>query len=171
MKEEDLSRQGVTVAPTNARIAPSTRSKVISVLPKGAKVEKIGESGNWTKVRLPSGEEAWIFSDFLQQGPPGESERVSPPPMGTPPPQPPTPPKAKTGGPPKKSAEAAKPSLFATKDITRMRAEPDPKSKVVLVLKKGRQVEKLADSGSFTKVKLSWGDTGWVLTRSLQPLP
>jgi uncharacterized protein YgiM (DUF1202 family) len=80
------------------------------------------------------------------------------------------PPQAKAGEPVKKSAEAARKSLFATKDITRMRAEPDAKSKVVLVLKKGRRVEKLAESGEFTRVRLPWGDTGWVLTRSLQPV-
>jgi uncharacterized protein YgiM (DUF1202 family) len=52
-----------------------------------------------------------------------------------------------------------------------MRAEPNSNSKAVLVLKKGRRVEKLEESGEFTKVRLSWGDSGWVLTRFLQAVP
>ena len=184
IKEEAIAVPLVTAAPTNVRMAPSTRSKVVTVLPPGERVEKIGESGNWTKIKLPSGEDAWVFGDFLR---PSSAMGVPPvlkPQSGAPSPQPQTtaamipaakaerpPPQAKAGEPAKKSAEAVKKSLFATKDITRMRAAPNAKSKVVLVLKKGRQVEKLAESGEFTKVRLSWGDSGWVLTRSLQPIP
>lgn len=58
-----------------------------------------------------------------------------------------------------------------TQEITKMWAEPNSQSKVLLVLKKGRKVEKLGESGEFTKVRLSWGDSGWVLTRFLQPAP
>ena len=55
-----------------------------------------------------------------------------------------------------------------TRAVTKMRAEPSSNSKVVLVLKKGRAVEKIGESGEYSKVKLSWGDTGWVLNRSLK---
>ena len=183
IKEEAIAVPLVTVAPANVRMAPSTRSKVMTVLPPGERVEKIGESGNWTKIKLPSGEEAWVSSAFLQ---PSSAVGVAPvlePQSGVSSLQPQTPaamvpaakaeripPRAQAGEPAKKGEEGLKKSLFATKDITRMRAEPNSKSKVVLVLKKGRQVEKLAESGEFTKVKLSWGDMGWVLTQSLQPL-
>ena len=184
IKEEALAVPLVTAGPTNVRMAPSTQSKVMTVLPKGERVEKIGESGNWTKIKLSSGEDAWVFSDFLRQASAGGMAPVLEPPSAGPSPKPPSPPamtpavkagvvppQARTGEPVKKSVEAAKKSLFATKDITGMRAEPNANSKVVLMLKKGRQVEKLAESGEFTRVKLSWGDTGWVLTRSLQPVP
>jgi SH3-like domain-containing protein len=184
IKEEALPVPLVTAAPTNVRMAPSIRSKVVTVLPPGERVEKIGESGNWIKIKIPSGEDAWVFSDFLRPSAATGVPPVLKPPSGAPSPQPQTtaamipaakaertPPQAKAGEPAKKSAEAVKKSFFATKDITRMRAAPNAKSKVVLVLKKGRQVEKLAESGEFTKVRLSWGDSGWVLTRSLQPLP
>jgi uncharacterized protein YgiM (DUF1202 family) len=40
-----------------------------------------------------------------------------------------------------------------------------------LVLKKGREVEKIGQVGQYTKVRLSWGDTGWVLSRSLEKVP
>jgi uncharacterized protein YgiM (DUF1202 family) len=184
IKEEAIAVTLVTAGPTNVRMAPSTRSKVMTVLPQGERVERIGVSGNWTKIKLPSGEDAWVFSDFLQ---PSSSVGVAPvlkPQSEAPSPQSPSlaakpsaakaeiaPPKTKTGEPAKKAAVGAAPSRFATKEITKMRAEPNVKSKVVLVLKKGRQVEKLAESGEFTKVKLPWGDTGWVVTRFLESLP
>jgi uncharacterized protein YgiM (DUF1202 family) len=58
-----------------------------------------------------------------------------------------------------------------TREIAKMWVEPNSKSEVVLVLKKGRKVERLTESGEFTKVRLSWGSSGWVLTRSLQTVP
>lgn len=70
---------------------------------------------------------------------------------------------AKTGEPTK--------LIFMTQEVTKMWAEPNSKSKVILVLKKGRNVEKLGESGEFTKVRLPWGDSGWVLTRFLQAVP
>jgi uncharacterized protein YgiM (DUF1202 family) len=184
IKEEAIAVSLVTAGPTNVRMAPSTKSTVMTVLPKGERVERIGVSGNWTKIKLPSGEDAWVFSDFLQ---PSSSVGVAPvlkpqsealSPQTPPPAAKPSatkaeiaPPKTKTGEPVKKAAAGSAPSRFATKEITKMRAEPDAKSKVVLMLKKGRKVEKLAESGEFTKVRLPWGDTGWVVTRFLDPLP
>jgi SH3-like domain-containing protein len=184
IKEEAIAVALVTAGPTNVRMAPSTKSTVMTVLPKGERVERIGVSGNWTKIRLPSGEDAWVFSDFLQ---PSSSVGVAPvfkpqsealssrtlPPAAKPSATKAeiAPAKTKTGEPGKKAAAGAAPSRFATKEITKMRAEPDAKSKVVLVLKKGRQVDKLAESGEFTKVRLPWGDTGWVVTRFLETVP
>jgi len=52
-----------------------------------------------------------------------------------------------------------------------MRAEPNLQSKVVVVLKKGRKVEKLDESGEFVRIRLSWGDSGWVQKRFLEPAP
>jgi len=60
---------------------------------------------------------------------------------------------------------------MVTKVIAKMREEPASNAKVVLVLKKGREVEKISQSGGFTKVRLSWGETGWVWTRSLEKKP
>lgn len=175
IEEETLSAPLMTVAPTNVRVAPSTQSKIAAVLQKGEQVEKTGESGNWTRIRLSSGEDAWVFTDFLQ---PGTSK--SPPPAIAPAVQLPYQAKeeeAQKNLAPKeeefakKAVERPAKIVFVTKEITKMWVEPNSKSKVVLVLKKGRKVEKLAESGEFTKVKLSWGTRGWVLTRFLQPVP
>ncbi|NWF57693.1 MAG: hypothetical protein HXY45_23170 [Syntrophaceae bacterium] len=78
---------------------------------------------------------------------------------------------AKEGAPIRKGVEGPSKIILLTREVTKMWAEPTSKSKVVLVLKKGRKVEKLAEFGEFTKVRLSWGDSGWVLTRFLQPVP
>jgi uncharacterized protein YgiM (DUF1202 family) len=160
-------------------MAPSTQGRLVTVLTKGEKAERVGVSGMWTKVKLFSGEIVWVHSDFLQEvkggeGVPavserdenaGSSARINRNPAAA---QERVPPVA--GAKPKAPAagvvERARTDL-ETKAVTRMRAEPSPTSKVVLVLKKGRQVEKIGESGEYSKVKLSWGDTGWVLTRSL----
>jgi uncharacterized protein YgiM (DUF1202 family) len=163
-----------TAAATNVRLAPSTQSKIITVLPKGERVEKFGESGNWSKIKLPSGEDAWVFTDFLQPAsaalsPIPSAATVAPPPVK--PEAPPPPLVAKAAKPAGKSVEGPTKGFFVTKEITKMRAEPNLQSKVVLVLKKGRKVEKLDESAEFVKVRLSWGDSGWVQKRFLEPAP
>ena len=175
IKEETLSVPLMTVAPTNVRVDPSTQSKIAAVLKKGERVEKTGESGSWTRIRLSFGKDAWVFTDFLQ---PANSE---PPPM--PPPQAVQPPPqtkpeqarqiplAKAGEPDKKGIEEGAKIILMTREIAKMWAEPNSGSEVILVLKKGRKVERLTESGEFTKIRLSWGSIGWVLTRSLQGLP
>jgi len=170
-----------TVAPSNARMAPSTQGRLVTVLNQGEKTERVGTSGMWTKVRLFSGEIVWIHSDFLQEMNGGDSipgifsaekeknAGISRPvnypaaAQGKVPPASRVKPESAATGMP----EPANTNL-ETKAITKMRAEPSPASKVVLVLKKGRRVEKIGESGKFSKVKLSWGDTGWVLTRFLK---
>jgi SH3-like domain-containing protein len=173
-REETLFGPVMTAAATNVRLAPSIQSKIITVLPKGERAEKIGESGNWSKIKLPSGMDAWVFTDFLEPASAAPSPVPAAPTVEAPPVKPetpPPPPVAKVAKPAGKSAEGPAKDFFVTKKIARMRAEPNLKSKVVLVLKKGRKVEKLEESGEFVKVRLSWGDSGWVQKRLLEPAP
>ena len=175
IKEETLSAPLMTVGPTNVRMAPSAQSNISAVLDKGERVEKTGESGSWTRIKLSTGEEGWVFTDLLK---PATSEPSSalPAPVIQPPSQA-KPGKAKQGlsgkteKPAPETVDRPTQEIFMTREIAKMWAEPDSKSKVLLVLKKGRKVEKLGESGEFTKVRLSWGDSGWVLTRFLQPAP
>ena len=174
IREETLSKPVMTAGATNVRLAPSTQSKIIAVLPKGEMVDRIGESGNWSKIKLPSGMDAWVFTDFLQLAPAAASPGIASPAVAPPPAKteaPPPPPVAKAAKPAGKSVERPTKDFFVTKEITKMRAEPNLKSKVVLVLKQGRKVEKLEESGEFVRVKLSWGDSGWVQKRFLEPAP
>jgi SH3-like domain-containing protein len=175
IKEESLSAPLMTVAPANVRVNPSTQSKIAAVLKKGERVEKTGESGSWTRIRVSSGEDAWVFTDFLQPAtsapsPTPPAPTVQPPPQ-TKPEQARQIPLAKAGEPERKGIEGGGKIIFMTREITKMWAEPNSRSEVVLVLKKGRKVERLTESGEFSKVRLSWGSSGWVLTRLLQPVP
>jgi hypothetical protein len=52
---------------SNIRTEPTTKSKVITTLRKGAIVVKIDESGDWFNVRLPSGETGWIFKTLVKE--------------------------------------------------------------------------------------------------------
>lgn len=184
--EEPLGSYLTTIEAANVRLAPSTQSKIIIVLGKGEKVELVGESGPWTKIKLPSGDTAWIFTAFLKEYSPREGvSTVKPTLPGKLSSMPSTPnnktspikpemtspsPNLKGGEVIKKKGVSGSPKM-ATKVIAKMREEPSTKAKVVLVLKKGREVEKIGQSGGFTKVRLSWGDTGWVWTGSLENKP
>ena len=169
-------------------MAPSIQSKVITVLKRGERVEKVGESGVWTKIELASGEMAWVHRDFVQEVSPQQetpSAPTSPVEEKTSLLSPPvteayreTPGETsfrqttKVGGPVKKDGEGTLKNFLGTKlvtkEVVKMRLKPSLTSKVVLVLKKGRAVEKIGESGVYTKVRLSRGVTGWILTRLLK---
>jgi hypothetical protein len=60
----------VTKKNTHLREQPSTHSKIILTLKPGRKVEKIGESGNWVRVKIWETTTGWILKDLLQEAPP-----------------------------------------------------------------------------------------------------
>jgi uncharacterized protein YgiM (DUF1202 family) len=176
-----------TITDAEVRLATSTKSKIMTTLKKGEEIEKVGVSGDWTKVKLPSGDIGWVQKDFLREVGPRQSMRAAEAPRLIDQSPIPSSPAEKT--PPAspgissapvavkpddaREAAAAQPSkiLLLTKVITNMRAEPNPTSNVVLVLKKRREAEKIGESGEYTRVRLSWGTTGWVLTRDLEKVP
>ena len=49
------------------REKPSSQSKIIVTLKKGRKVEKIGESGKWVKVKIWDTTIGWTLKDLLQE--------------------------------------------------------------------------------------------------------
>jgi len=51
---------------SNVRTEPSARSEVITTLRKGEKLVKIGDTGTWVNVRLPSGETGWILKSLVK---------------------------------------------------------------------------------------------------------
>jgi len=55
----------VTTVKSNVRARPSTKSYIISTINKGTKLEKIGESREWFKVKMPSGEIGHIFKPLV----------------------------------------------------------------------------------------------------------
>ncbi len=57
----------VTKKKAPLREKPSSKSKIIETLKKGRKVEKIGESGNWVKVKIWETTIGWTTKDLLQE--------------------------------------------------------------------------------------------------------
>lgn len=76
------------------------------------------------------------------------------------------PPESPTPAPPVSSPPAPPTIQQTTHLITtkaaNIRSEANLKSKIVKTLKKGQQIEKIGESGSWYNVKLASGDTGWV---------
>ena len=49
------------------RSVANDKSKIITTLKKGVKVENLGNSGNWFKVKLSSGLTGWVFKDLVKK--------------------------------------------------------------------------------------------------------
>jgi len=50
----------------NIRAEGNIKSKIVAILKKGEKVEKLDESGNWFKVKLSSGKTGWVSKSLLK---------------------------------------------------------------------------------------------------------
>lgn len=57
----------ITLKNVNVRIEPDLKSKIITTLKKGTKVEKIGQTSDWIHVMLPSGKKGWIFHELVKE--------------------------------------------------------------------------------------------------------
>jgi hypothetical protein len=55
----------IKVAAADIRVAADRSSKVLAVLQRGTKLEKIAESPGWVKVRLPDGAEGFIAQGLV----------------------------------------------------------------------------------------------------------
>jgi uncharacterized protein YgiM (DUF1202 family) len=57
----------VTTSACNVRSEPNVKSKVITTLKKGQKVEKLDQLENWCNIKLLSGEKGWIHKDLVKE--------------------------------------------------------------------------------------------------------
>ncbi len=57
----------ITLKNANVRSEPDLKSKILATLKKGTKVEKIGQTGDWVHVKLPSGKTGWIFHELVKE--------------------------------------------------------------------------------------------------------
>ncbi len=176
----------VTIADTNLRSGPSLKKPIVTVLPKGEEVQRINQSGLWIQVQTPGGKTGWVFNEFLRKREvakpviekKGFAERPSakiPPPVTKPPSlqwkqaPAPSPEVLKESG--KRKLEEAQKIFFRTKRKAPMMTAPSAKSKLIYVLRQGRKVEKIGETSGWMKVKMSWGDTGWVASNLLEKVP
>lgn len=56
----------VTAGNLNVRSGPGTNYSVVSSLKKGDVLERTGTSGSWTRVKLSSGTEAFVFTKYVK---------------------------------------------------------------------------------------------------------
>ncbi|MGB9699869.1 MAG: SH3 domain-containing protein [Thermodesulfobacteriota bacterium] len=57
----------ITLKNANVRSEPDLKSKILTTLKKGTKVEKIGQTGDWVHVKLLSGKTGWIFHELVKE--------------------------------------------------------------------------------------------------------
>jgi SH3-like domain-containing protein len=173
----------VTVAATNLRSGPSLTDPILAVLPKGEEVQRIDQKGSWIQIKTPGAKSGWVFNEFLSpramakpvMRKEGSAERPSPkmPPPVTKPSsvqwkEAPAPSPAVLKESAKAQPESPSKIFFTTKRKAPMMTAPSAKSKLIYVLRQGRKVEKIGETTGWMKVKLSWGDTGWVSSNLLE---
>jgi uncharacterized protein YgiM (DUF1202 family) len=181
--EKPARSDWVTIADTNLRSGPSLKNPIVTVLRKGEEVQRINQSGLWIQVRTSGEKTGWVFNEFLRKREVAKpviekkdfAERPSAktlPPETKPPSlqwkQAPAPSPDVLKESAKRKAEEPQKIFFRTTRKAPMMTVPSAKSKLIYVLRKGREVEKIGESTGWMKVKMSWGDTGWVASHFLE---
>ena len=124
----------------NVRSGPGTGNSVIGSLHNGDIVERIGISGSWIKIKMSGGKTGWVSSDYL----------VSP---GT------------SGSTNSKPSEGGVKLKVKVNGSLNVRSGPGTGNSVIGSLHNGDIVERIGISGSWIKIKMSGGKTGWVNSR------
>jgi hypothetical protein len=57
----------VVIKTASIRSEPNTKSKIITTLKKGTKVEYVGKSGNWFNIKLSTGVTGWVFNNLVAE--------------------------------------------------------------------------------------------------------
>ncbi|MBO8129535.1 MAG: SH3 domain-containing protein [Peptococcaceae bacterium] len=130
----------ITGSYVNLRSGPGTSYTKIGQVSKGARLPVLGGNAEWVKVRLSSGQEAWIYKELLriEQKQVGSSAPVQP----------------STGG---TSKEAV-----VTGSVVNLRGGPGTSYAVVDEVKYGDRLPVLGSSGDWVKVQRSNGQAAWI---------
>lgn len=120
------------------RTEPKENSKIITVLIKGTKLVKIGTSGDWFNIKLPSGKTGYINKAFV-------STQIKPKKI------------QKTQYTPLEEIE----TLKITVSHGNIRSKPSTKSKIFFVVDLGTELGILEKQGNWYHVKYSDGREGW----------
>ncbi|MHB8910841.1 MAG: SH3 domain-containing protein [Syntrophales bacterium] len=57
----------VVIKTASVRSEPTTKSKILATLKKGTKVESLGRSGSWFKIKLSTGATGWVFNSLVTE--------------------------------------------------------------------------------------------------------
>lgn len=144
----------VTADYLNVRSNKSTKSSVVCVLKRGTSVNLISKSSGWYKVKV-SGKTGWISGDYVKVSAKSSSTTTT----------------TKSAG--KTTAKATTKAAAASSDLgnctvtasyLNVRSGPGKNYSLAGGLSKGSCVKVLEKKGSWFKVKLSSGKTGWVMS-------
>lgn len=155
----------ITASALNVRSGPSTRYSRVGLAYEGDKVEVVGRSGDWVKVKKGSST-GWVHSSYIRAvtgSAVGASGRVE----------------DLTGGTSTAAATAATPTAPSGSDLgsalqqvvasaLRLRSGPSTDNRTLDMLPFGTNVNVLGSQGDWRKVQFN-GQTGWVHSAFLQP--
>lgn len=57
----------VVIKTASVRSEPSTKSKILTTLKKGTRLESLERSGSWFKIRLSTGATGWVFNGLVTE--------------------------------------------------------------------------------------------------------
>jgi uncharacterized protein YgiM (DUF1202 family) len=158
-KDAGSNNQNIGVVTTqsaalNIRADKNINAKVVGTAAKGAKVKVLEKAGKWYKVELDDGTQSYANSQYIK--PEGEPDHVV----------------QKLDKPSTDSSATSVPSeegVVATKSAPlNIRANTDPKAKVVGKADKGTKVKILEKTGDWYKIKLKNGTTGYASSQFIQ---
>lgn len=127
----------VTASSLNIRQSPTTSSKVVASVKKGATVTYYSKSGMWAKVKTTSGITGWASMSYLSKTKPASA------------------------------TTAGTKTYYVKADSLKVMASSSRQAKVLTTLKKGASVKYLSAKNSWGKIKTTSGITGWVANRDL----
>jgi len=136
----------VSAFQANVRDGPGRSAAILATLSRGATLEVLGRRGDWYKVRVrDSGLEGYVHGSMLEVGAGSAPVPASPVPA-TPLPS------------------AAKPAAqgLEVRSLANLRAGPGRSSEILATLPGGKLLERIADSGSWYKVRTPEGLEGFV---------
>lgn len=134
------SKEGiVTASSLHLRQSSSTKSKSLTILSKGTKVQVKSIKNSWMQVYVPSKKKTgWVAKKYIS---------------------------IKTSASAKTASTTTK--KYVKVSSTKVYASSSRNAKVVVTLKKGTSVTYLAQKTSWGKIKTAYGTIGWVANRDL----
>jgi uncharacterized protein YraI len=135
----------LTTADVNLRSGPGTKYDVVTTIPKGTKVNVVGQEGGWLKVESKQGNKPGYISEKYAR--PLETQQVA-------------------------QAKTATPSVagaYRTLRDVELRDGPDTKSKVVTTLPAGIKINVVRAEGDWLRVESKkGGKPGYIEVRTVE---
>ncbi|WP_148630457.1 SH3 domain-containing protein [Bacillus sp. E214] len=137
----NLGTYYVTASSLNVRQKADTSSKVITTVKKNAALTLQQKSGTWGKVKTSNGKIGWVAMKHISTKKPVNTKTPQP--------------------------VSNKTEYLVTNANTSLYKNADSKSTVLASVAKNSSVMKLNTNGSFTQVKLTSGQIGWITSKTL----